>query len=68
MEPIIASVSITEPPDSFGPGATHDAYLSAATGLMRGATVLAAAPHPNLRGRSLWFPVKYWNARLRLFS
>jgi hypothetical protein len=44
MEPIIASVSITEPPDNFGPGATHDAYLSAATGLMRGATVLAAAP------------------------
>jgi hypothetical protein len=44
MEPIITSFLIMEQPDNFGPGPIHDAYLSAATGLMGGATVLAAAP------------------------
>jgi hypothetical protein len=46
MEPttVSASISITEPPDCFGPGPVHDAYLATATGLMRGATVLAVAP------------------------
>jgi hypothetical protein len=44
MEPISATFSINEAPDNFGLGPIHDAFLSAATGLMRGATVLAAAP------------------------
>jgi hypothetical protein len=44
MEPIIVSLSITEQPDNFGPGPIHDAFLMAATELMRGATVLAASP------------------------
>ena len=35
---------VNDAQDKFGPGALHDAFLSAATGLMRGATVLAAAP------------------------
>jgi len=44
MEPISATMSIAEEPDSFGPGAAHDAFLAVAVGLMRGAAVLAAAP------------------------
>lgn len=44
MEPISGSFSVTEQPDSFGLGAAHDAYLVTATGLMPGATLLAAAP------------------------
>jgi hypothetical protein len=44
MEPNSLSFSITDAQDDFGTSTTHDAYLSAATGLMRGATVLAAAP------------------------
>jgi hypothetical protein len=43
MEPIIASVSMTELPDCFGREPIHVAFLMAATELMRGATVLAAA-------------------------
>jgi hypothetical protein len=43
MEPIIASVTITEQPDNFGREPIHVAFLMAATELMRGATVLAAA-------------------------
>jgi hypothetical protein len=43
MEPIIATFSITEAPDSFTPPAPHDALFAAAVGLMRGVTVLAAA-------------------------
>ena len=60
---------VNDAQDKFGPGALHEAFLSAATGLMRGATVLAAAPpYENLHGRSLWFLVTYWNARLKLSS
>jgi hypothetical protein len=44
MEHNSLSFSITDAQDNFRPGATHDLYLAAATGLMRGATMLAAAP------------------------
>jgi hypothetical protein len=44
MEPISLSFSITDAQDNFGPGPIHDAFLLTATELMRGATVLAAAP------------------------
>jgi hypothetical protein len=44
MEPILASFSITDAQDNFGRGTLHHAYLTTATGLMPGATVLAAAP------------------------
>jgi hypothetical protein len=43
MEPNPVSFSTTDQPDRFGPGFIHDAYLATATGLMRGATVLATA-------------------------
>jgi hypothetical protein len=44
MEPNWLSFSITDAQDNFRPGPIHDTYLAAATGLMRGATVLATAP------------------------
>ena len=44
MEPNELSFSIKEAQDNFGLGPIHDAFLTAATELMRGATVLAAAP------------------------
>lgn len=44
MEPITGTISITEEPDSIAPVAPHEAFLAVAAGLMRGATVLAAAP------------------------
>jgi hypothetical protein len=44
MEPITWSISATEQPDSVAPVAPHEAFLVVAVGLMRGATVLAAAP------------------------
>ncbi len=44
MEPITATFSVTEEPDSVAPVAPHEAFLAVAVGLMRGATVLAAAP------------------------
>jgi hypothetical protein len=44
MDPNSLSFSIRDAQDNFRPGATHALYLAAATALMRGATVLAAAP------------------------
>ena len=43
MDPITATISITEEADSVAPVAPHEAFLAAAVGLMRGAMVLAAA-------------------------
>lgn len=44
MEPITGYFSITEQPDTVTPVAPHEAYLAAATELMRGAWWLADAP------------------------
>jgi hypothetical protein len=46
MEPTTGPFSVTEEPDSVGPVAPHEAFLTVAVGLMPGATVLAAAPPP----------------------
>jgi hypothetical protein len=50
MEPNSLSFSITDAQDNFGPGPIYDAFLLTATELMRGATVLTAAP----RSESKW--------------
>jgi len=44
MEPITATFSVTEEPDSVAPVAPREAFLAVAVGLVRGAMVLAAAP------------------------
>ena len=44
MEPITATFSVTEEPDSIAPVAPHEAFFVVAVGLMRGAMVLVAAP------------------------
>jgi hypothetical protein len=44
MKRITATFSVTDAQDSVAPVAPHEAYLTVAVGLMRGANVLAAAP------------------------
>ena len=44
MEVNQLSLSVNDAEDRFGQGAAHDAYLATATGLLRGASLLAAAP------------------------